>query len=345
MNADTHTTVAGRAFDGQRSPCRVEDMAFTELMAAYHERTRRTLDMRDLAAWGVIDERGGLTNAGALLADHSPLGQSRIVCTLWDGLPMAEGLGRAIDVVELGGSVISQLREAVAFVHSHSCEGDASGATSPDYPERAVTGTILNAILHRDYTQAGSRVRVDMYDDRVEVWSPGVMIGGESRLFLNLPDVPAVRRNPLLADCFGRLGLLENGDGIKEIGRTYERYRKLVKCRLPEFGSDTAGFRVVLWNLNYAGTADAGDGANGSRAFARASRQICQLISRKPNISIEAMSRSIRLSKRQVMIYIGRLREAKKIARVGNKRSGEWKILDEDYAGTFDKSEELRFKK
>ena len=58
---------------------------------------------------GIVDENGNLTNAGALLADESPMRQSRIFCTRWNGLDMTSGLGEAIDDVELEGCVIVQL--------------------------------------------------------------------------------------------------------------------------------------------------------------------------------------------------------------------------------------------
>lgn len=71
---------------------------------------------------GIIDENGALTNAGALLADDSPIHQSRIFCTRWNGLTMTSGLGEALDDAELEGSVIGQLQDAVAFMRNNSRE-------------------------------------------------------------------------------------------------------------------------------------------------------------------------------------------------------------------------------
>lgn len=41
----------------------------------------------------------------------------------------------------------------------------------PDYPERALLESSVNALIHRDYMQVGSEVHVDVYDDRVEISS------------------------------------------------------------------------------------------------------------------------------------------------------------------------------
>ena len=50
----------------------------------------------------------------------------------------------------------------------------------PDYAERAVTEALVNALIHRDYIVLGSEIHIDMFDDRVEITSPGGMFGGGS---------------------------------------------------------------------------------------------------------------------------------------------------------------------
>lgn len=121
---------------------------------------------------GIIDENGALTNAGALLADDSPIHQSRIFCTRWNGLTMTSGLGEALDDAELEGSVIGQLQDAVAFMRNNSNkrwwkESDHREEL-PDYPERAVTEVTCNAIIHRDYQELGSEIHIDIYDPIAE---------------------------------------------------------------------------------------------------------------------------------------------------------------------------------
>ena len=61
----------------------------------------------------------------------------------------------------------------------------------PDYPERAVTEAIANAIIHRDYMQMGSEIHIDMYDDRLEIYSPGGMMDGRLIQQLNPLTVPS----------------------------------------------------------------------------------------------------------------------------------------------------------
>ena len=357
---------SGRTFDGLPSSYRFEDMAFSKLRSVHYKRLQRSFEDNEFTSWGIIDENGKLTNAGALLADESPMRQSRIFCTRWNGLDMTNGLGEAMDDVELEGCVIGQLQDAVSFVRNNSQkkwwkENDYREEL-PDYPERAVTEAIANAIIHRDYMQMGSEIHIDMYDNRLEIYSPGGMMDGRLIQQLNPLTVPSKRRNPLLADFFSRLGLMERrGSGMKKIINTYRRYEHLSDYHAPEFTSNASEFHVTLWNLNYEGS-DNNIASNNAfqgaefikepveftkefikepveftKEFIKASRQIYKLISTNPKVSTVQMADSMGLSARQVLKYLKRLQEIGKIARVGGRKMGEWKIIDEEYEGFFDR--------
>ena len=74
-----------------------------------------------------------------------------------------------------------------------------------------------------------------------------------------------------------------------------------------------------------------------TKEFIKASRQIYKLISMNPKVSTVQMADSMGLSTRQVLKYLRRLQELGKIARVGGRKMGEWKIIDEEYEGFFDR--------
>ena len=315
-----------------------------------------------------IDENGKLTNAGALIADESPIRQSRIFCTRWNGIDMTNGLGEAIDDVELEGCVIGQLQDAVSFVRNNSRkkwwkESDYREEV-PDYPERVVTEAIANAIIHRDYMQMGSEIHIDMYDDRLEIYSPGGMMDGRIVQQLNPLTIPSKRRNPLLADFFSRLGLVERrGSGMKKIINTYKQYERLAECHVPEFSSNATEFHVKLWNLNYVdgiigeitpdgkplieefvkGNGEVAvkefvkDSSKFAKEFVKAGRQIYKLISQNPQINAVQMAENMGLSTRQVQKYLKRLQEMGKITREGGRKIGRWKIIDEEYEGFFER--------
>ena len=108
--------------------------------------------------------------------------------------------------------------------------------------------------------------------------------------------------------------------------------------------------KEVGWNLNYDGsdnitTTDRAsqemefikEPVEFTKEFIKASRQIYKLISMNPKVSTVQMADSMGLSTRQVLKYLRRLQELGKIARVGGRKMGEWKIIDEEYEGFFDR--------
>ena len=122
----------------------------------------------------------------------------------------------------------------------------------PEYCERSVFEALVNALIHRDYTILGSEVHIDIYDDRLTIYSPGGMADGTRVQERDISNISSTRRNPVLADIFGRLGYMERqGSGFKKITEAYyaaHNYRAELE---PKFYSDAVSFQVTLYNLNY----------------------------------------------------------------------------------------------
>jgi ATP-dependent DNA helicase RecG len=81
---------------------------------------------------------------------------------------------------------------------------------TPLIPPDALREILINALIHRDYTIYGANVAVALFDDRVEIWSPGCLPRGLTPQDLSR-DHASVRRNPIIADVFFRAGLIESG--------------------------------------------------------------------------------------------------------------------------------------
>ena len=75
---------------------------------------------------------------------------------------------------------------------------------------------VVNALIHRNYLEVGSEVHIDMFDDRLEIYSPGGMFDGSRIQDRDLMNVPSRRRNPIIADIFNRLKYMDRrGSGFK----------------------------------------------------------------------------------------------------------------------------------
>ena len=122
----------------------------------------------------------------------------------------------------------------------------------PEYVERSYHEALVNALAHRDYLVNGSEVHIDIYDDRMEIYSPGGMPDGSIIQDRDPLTVPSTRRNPVLADIFNRLGYMERkGSGFGKIIGGYEFQINYDESKKPSFRSDRYQFTVVMPNLNY----------------------------------------------------------------------------------------------
>ena len=240
------------SFDSQLSAYRVEDSAFSKLRERYKKWTGSSFDTKDLISFGLASEDGYLTNAGALIADESPIRWSRLFCTRWNGLDKSGGTMDALDDAEYSGSVISLIENGEAFVKRNARMKWRKTANSreemPEYVERSYHEALVNALAHRDYLVNGSEVHIDIYDDRMEFISLGGLVKG-----LTLQDIQggaSQPRNMVIANIFYRLDLIESyGTGIQKIMESY------ASCAdQPVFSPAPASFVVTLPNRNRAHT-------------------------------------------------------------------------------------------
>lgn len=244
------------SFDSLISGYDFKDYAFSNLRARFKEWTNRSFEDTQYESFGISDMNGKLTNAGALLADNSPIRYSRVFCTRWNGLTKANGKMDALDSAEYTGSIIELLNNAHAFIKRNTKlmwrKTPNSREEFPEYQERGYFEALVNALIHRDYLVNGSEVHVDIFDDRMEIYSPGGMPDGTMIQDRNIEQIPSTRRNPVLADIFARLGYMEReGSGIKKIRMSSFSSPNFTPDKEPQFYSDRVQFVVTFPNLNY----------------------------------------------------------------------------------------------
>ncbi|MEE0367710.1 MAG: ATP-binding protein [Blautia sp.] len=112
-----------------------------------------------------------------------------------------------------------------------------------DYPEDALRESLLNSIVHRDYSFSRSNL-VNVYENRIEFVSLGDLVSGLELEFIFLGVSQS--RNPNLAAVFYRMRLIKSyGTGIGKIERAYKTCPSQ-----PEFETAKGVFRVTLPNRN-----------------------------------------------------------------------------------------------
>lgn len=240
-------------FDSLPSEYNVGDLSFTLLTATIKDKTGKKFNEdRDYISLGLADKNNKLTNGAVLLSDQGALNQSKVVCTRWNGLTKGSVKEDALDDKEYTGSLISLLENTDTFIKNNSKNSwkikGMDRVEYEDYPITARREAIVNALIHRDYQILGSEIHIDMYDDRLEIVSPGGMIDGTQIQNLEIGKVPSMRRNTIISDVFSRLHYMDRrGSGLSRIMESYNDF-----IEKPKFLSDESSFTVIFPNKGYS---------------------------------------------------------------------------------------------
>lgn len=246
-----------RSFDAMITDTRKADYSFTLLEATYLAQTGLHFDPSDYVSFGLADKSSFLTTAGKLLADQYIVRNSRVFCTRWNGLDKGSIFDDALDAKEYEGNLLNLLRNSSDFVRNNSKVRFVKEALyrvdKPDYADRAVTEALVNALIHRDYIIVGCEIHIDMYDDRLEIQSPGGMYYGREIQDCDIHSIGSARRNPILADVFHRMKFMERrGSGLPKILSETAKLPGYIPSMQPVFFSTPSDFRVVLKNVNFS---------------------------------------------------------------------------------------------
>jgi len=318
-----------QSFDGLESQYSLKDFSFTLLEATYKQKTRNTLEIpNDFISFGLMLDNQKLTYAGVLLADQCPIMQSRIFCTRWNGLEKSSIFDDAIDDSEYNGNIISLLNNALSFVKNNSkvkWRKTPSGREEmPDYPQIAVHEALVNAIIHRDYMIQGSEIHIDMYDDRLEIVSPGNMVDGKKVQDLDITKIASVRRNPIISDMFHRLRFMERrGSGLKKITKEYQSENP------PVFYSTEQVFITTLKNLNY-GKNDVIENVTINvieNVTIKRTDKIIEVIRLNKEITTDELAKLFNVTVRTIMRDLNELKNKNIIKRIGSNKAGYWEII------------------
>ena len=184
----------------------------------------------------------GYNKAGEILADTNTLPGIDIV-----------RFGKNINIIldrEIIAktSVLSQYEKALEIYRKYYTYEEINGShreTIESIPEKAFREAVINALLHRTW-DVNAQVRIAMFEDKIEIMSPGSLPKGLSEKEY-LDGQVSILRNPILGNVFFRLHLIERfGTGVKRINEEY------IKSKVkPQFDFYDNSIKVVLPVIEY----------------------------------------------------------------------------------------------
>ena len=228
----------GKNIRFEELPCKDQELSFKVLRRKLKESIQiETFNQDTLKTLNLYDNVNGFSNAAGLLADknHFP------------GIDLVK-FGENISVIQRRAtfeniSVLDEYEKTTAVFRDYYQYEVIQGADRKrveKIPEAAFREAVANALIHRAW-DVDSQIRVSMFDDRIEIVSPGGLPSGitaEEYLSGRL----SVLRNRNLANVFYRLGFVEIfGTGITRIKQLYEE--SLIK---PEFEVSENAIKIML---------------------------------------------------------------------------------------------------
>jgi ATP-dependent DNA helicase RecG len=156
------------------------------------------------------------------------------------------GQGPVFERKELRGPIPDLLDGALAFIDKHTVHREAVVGTHreriPEYPPTVLREAVLNALAHRDYGLAGATVDISIWDDRIEIQSPGPLPG---HITVDNMRAEHYSRNRRLMHVLKLFSLVEEyGEGIDRMFQEMEE--RLMEP--PHFTATKSSVTVTLFH-------------------------------------------------------------------------------------------------
>lgn len=287
----------------------------------------KDVTVQNLVNWGVLKNVDGTlapTNAFVLLTNNTfPF--AKIQCALFKGTERVV----FIDKRDFEGPLYEQIEEAYEFVLKHINLGaEISGLVRTDayeLPTEAIREAIVNATTHRNFLDRAC-VQVAVYDDRVEVTSPGMLYGGLT--IEQIKEGGSKIRNRCIAEVFSRMKIIESwGTGIKRMFSSCKEYG----IREPELLEIGDSFRVNLYRPSYNEVHQSSPKSSPKSSpndVNKTQQKILGMILENPEITQVAMAEKLDITPRAVKKNIKELVEKGLVEREGSSRKGYWKLKE-----------------
>jgi len=136
-----------------------------------------------------------------------------ITCALFKGTDKVDVLDRK----DFNDDIVTSVNNAMLFLKQHIAvryefNGSPKRIEIPEIPFEALREAVINAACHRDYFEKGANIMVAIFDDRVEISSPGTLVKGLNKKNFGKKSI---LRNANIASLFHRMGYIEKmGTGI-----------------------------------------------------------------------------------------------------------------------------------
>jgi ATP-dependent DNA helicase RecG len=305
----------------------------------------RNTNLINLKCAGMSGGKLCFTNVGALFFrtndEDVEFRHAGIVCGLFRGTNKAY----VLDAKEMNGDIVSNVDDAIIFLKKHlrisfKIEG-LRRENILELPEDALREAIVNAACHRNYFEHGSRTMVEIYDDRVDIVSPGGVCKGIT--YENFGTV-SITRNPLIQSMFYRIDYIEQmGTGIMRMKEAaieanvaeprfeLDNFFRVSFKRPPLQSATSSDIQavsndiVVLDNVQDDVQDKNGVNVHEKKRNARQDK-VVEILRGDPDATLNRLASLLGVSTKTIQRDLVELRSKGRIERIGSDSNGHWKI-------------------
>src|SRR5690554_4218626 len=308
-----------QSFDEQAAwDIQLEDLDLTPLLQAFQQQGK-VLNQQRLHSLKLIKTEHGVTHpTHGLIILLGLYEHVEIKCSRFKGTDMTVFL----DKKEYRGNLFYQLEQTELFIKNHlHLKAEILGlqrTETYEIPMAAIREALINAIIHRDYSNFGRDIKVGIYDDALNIVSPGGLPHG-----ITLNEALQGRseiRNKVLARVFKALGYIEQwGSGIARI----QQLCREADCQ-PPIIKETGDFFDIEFLRDVQEAPDSEGGQIGGQ-ITESQRNVLLLIQNKPQITRQALAKELQINPSAVQKHIENLKAQGVIERIGGTR-GYWQV-------------------
>lgn len=177
-----------------------------------------------------------------------------VVCSQFLGFSKGDDI--FYNTIDVKGNLLYELNEILKFISTRSAFGFIKTSEGREilisYPKRSLIEAITYALGHRNYFISGLEIEVNLYKDRLEIISPGSLVGSRwLNRETNLSSIPPIRRNEVICSIFNICKVMDKkGSGFDKIEEEYKPYGINFA---PMATSNNQFFSLTLPNLAYQG--------------------------------------------------------------------------------------------
>ena len=219
--AEARRAVAGQVFDEQPMPELTADDLDHDAMARWFGASRpldatrlQTLKLLRREQGRLVPTRGAVLLFGRQREQHFP--DAWVQCGRFRGRDKVH----IFDQQEIHAHLPDAVHEIELFLKKHAFKSARFGAMRREdvwsIPLAMLREAIVNALVHADYAQRGTPIRIAFFDDRIDIESPGYLLPGMT--VADMQSGVSRIRNPVIARVFRELQLVEQwGSGVRRI--------------------------------------------------------------------------------------------------------------------------------